>query len=138
MFSRLNCPRQLVVGRHLALALEDADRHGVLVVLGRGEDLRLLGRDRGVAVDEAREHAAQRLDAERERRHVEKDHVLHVALEHARLDRRAQRHDLVGVDALVGLLAEELGHFLDDLGHPGHAAHEHDLVDVGRWSRPRP
>jgi hypothetical protein len=30
--------------------------------------------------------------------------------EHARLDRRADRHDLVRVDALVRLLAEELLH----------------------------
>jgi hypothetical protein len=61
----------LVVGRHLALALEDADGHRALIVLGGGEDLALLGRDRGVAVDEPGEHAAQRLDAERQRRHVE-------------------------------------------------------------------
>ena len=40
----------------------------------------LLGRDRGVAVDQAREHAAQRLDAERQRRHVEQQDVLHFAL----------------------------------------------------------
>ena len=45
---------QLVVGRHLALALEDADGHRGLVVLGGREDLALLGRDRGVAVDQAR------------------------------------------------------------------------------------
>ena len=122
---------QLVVGRHLALALEDPDRHRVLVVLGGGEDLALLGRDRGVAVDQPGEDAAQRLDAERERRHVEQHHVLDVALQHAGLDRRAERHHLVGVDALVRLLAEELGHLLDDLRHAGHAADQHHLVDVG-------
>jgi hypothetical protein len=32
------------------------------------------------------EHAAERLDAERERGHVEQQHVLHFALEHAALD----------------------------------------------------
>jgi hypothetical protein len=30
----------------------------------------------------------------------------------------------------VGLLAEELLHGLDDLGHPGHAADQDHLMDV--------
>ena len=53
-------------------------------------------------------HAAQRLDAQRQRGDVEQQDVLDVAAEHARLDRRADGHDLVRVDALVGLLADEL------------------------------
>ncbi len=67
---------------------------------------------------------------ERQRGHVEQHHVLDVALQHAGLDGGTQRHDLVGVDALVRLLAEELGHFLDHFRHPGHAADQHHLVDV--------
>ena len=51
--------------------------------------------------------AALRLDAQRERRDVEQQHVLDVAAEDAGLDRRADRDDLVGVDALVRLLAVE-------------------------------
>ena len=93
---------------------------------------RLLGRDGGVAVDQAGEHAAQRLDAERQRRHVEQQHVLDVALQHAGLDGGAERHDFVRVDALVRLLAEELLDHLLDLGHARHAADEDDLVDLGR------
>lgn len=123
---------QLVVGGHLALALEHPDGDRGLVVLGGGEGLRLLGRDRGVAVDQAREDPAQRLDAERQRRHVEQQDVLDLALQHAALDRRADRHDLVGVDAAMGLLAEEVLHRLDDLGHAGHAADQDHLVDLGR------
>ena len=126
----------LVVGRHLALALEHADRHRGLVVLGGREHLGLLGRDRGVAVDQPGEHAAERLDAERERRHVEQQHVLDVALQHAGLDRGADRHDLVRVDALVRLLAEELLHDVLHLRHAGHAADQNDFVDLaGREAR---
>ena len=40
------------------------------------------------------------------------------------------RDDLVGVDALVGLLAEEALDRVLDLRHARHAADEHDLVDV--------
>ncbi len=65
-------------------------------------------------------------------RHVEQQHVLDVALEHAGLDRRADRDHFVGVDALMGLLAEELLHHLLDLGHAGHAADQDHLVDLAR------
>ena len=102
----------------------------VLIVLGGREDLALLGRDRGVAVDESREHAAQRLDAERKRRHVEQQHVLDVALQDAGLDGGADGDDLVGIDALVRLLAEEALHDLLHLGHARHAADQHHFVDL--------
>ncbi len=72
-----------------------------------------LGRDGGVALDQRGEHAAQGLDAQGQRGHVEQQHVLDVALQHAGLDRGAQRHDFVGVHALVGLAAEEGLHGLD-------------------------
>ena len=68
----------------------------------------------------------------RQRGDVEQQHVLDLALEDAGLERRADRDDLVGVDALVGLLAAE--QLLDHLGdgrHPGGAADQHDVVDVG-------
>ena len=42
----------LVVRGDLALTLEDLDLHRRLVVLGGGEDLRALGRDRGVPLDQ--------------------------------------------------------------------------------------
>ena len=65
-------------------------------------------------------------------RHVEQQNVLDLALQHAGLDRRADGHHLVGVDAAIGLLAEELLHRLDDLGHAGHAADQDHLVDLAR------
>src|SRR5207244_12181449 len=60
------------------------------------------------SLDQLGEHAAQGLDAERERGHVEEEDVLHLALQHRALDAGADRHHLVGVDAPVRLLAEEL------------------------------
>src|SRR6184192_1292313 len=47
---------------------------------------------------------------QRQRGHVEQQHILDVALEHAGLDRGTDRHDFVRVDALVRLLAEQLLH----------------------------
>ena len=90
----------------------------------------LLRRDGGVLLDQLGEHAAQRLDAERERGHVEQEHVLHLALQHAALDGRADGDHLVGVDALVRLLAEELLHARLHRRHAGHAADQDHLVDL--------
>ena len=114
-----------------ALALQDVDLDAGLVV-GRGaEDLALAGGDRGVALDERGHDAAQRLDAERQRGDVEEEDVLDLALEHAGLDGGADGDDLIGVDALVGLFAEELADLLLDQGHARLAADEHHLVDLG-------
>jgi hypothetical protein len=107
------------------------DLHARLVVLSRREDLRLAGRDRGVALDELRHHAALGLDAEGQRGHVEQEHVLDVAGQHARLDGGAHGHDLVRVDAAVRVLAGELLDLLLHGRHARHAAHEDDVVDAG-------
>ena len=69
---------------------------------------------------------------ERQRRHVEQQHVLDVAGQHARLDRRADGHDLIRVDAAVRVLAGQLADLLLHGGHAGHAADEHDVVDLRR------
>ena len=50
--------------------------------------------------------------------------------QHAALDRGADRHHLVRVDALVRLLAEEVLDQLLDRRDAGRAADQHDLVDV--------
>ncbi len=126
---KIELPKQLVVRRHLALALEYPDGHRVLVVLGGREHLALLRWDRGVAIDNAREHAAERLDAERQRSYIEQQNVLDVALQHARLNRSAHRHHLIRIDAFMGLLAEELLHDFLDLRHARHAADQNNLVD---------
>jgi hypothetical protein len=74
---------------------------------------------------------AERLDAERERVTSSRD-VLHLAREHAGLDRRADGDDLVRVHAAVGILAEEALHELLHLRDADRAADQHDLVDVAR------
>ena len=67
----------------------------------------------------------------------EKD-VLHLALQHAGLDGGADGDDLVGVDALVGLLAGELLDELLDGRHARRAADEDDVVDVATSAARRP
>src|ERR1700694_5220762 len=59
---QIKLTEQLVVSRHLALALEDANSNRRLTILSGREDLALLGRNRGVLFDELGEHAAQGFD----------------------------------------------------------------------------
>ena len=122
--------QDLVVGRHGALALEDPDGHGRLVVVSGREGLALLGRDGGVALDQRGEDAAQGLDAQGQRGHVQQQHVLDVALKDAGLNSGTQGHHLIGVDALVRLLAEEFLHRFLDHRHAGHAADQDHFIDV--------
>ncbi|EGD00055.1 putative NAD-specific glutamate dehydrogenase encoded in antisense gene pair with dnaKJ [Burkholderia sp. TJI49] len=121
---------QLVAGRHFAFALEHLDRHRALVVVRGRVDLRVLGRDRRVLADHLRHHAAERLDAERQRGHVEQQHVLAVARQHLTLDRRADGDGFVRVHVTARILAEELLHLLLHLRHAGLAADQDHVVDV--------
>src|SRR5260370_1018088 len=67
----LEFPDRPVVGRHLALALQHVDLDRGLGVLGGREDLRLLGGDRGLSLDQDRRDPAERLDPHLHRRAVE-------------------------------------------------------------------
>ncbi|GET90231.1 heat-shock protein hsp70, putative [Leishmania tarentolae] len=125
--------QQVAVLRHRALALEDLDVHAGLVVRVRREDLALLGRDRRVALDQRRHHATGRLNAQRQRRHIQQQQTLRLLALAARQDeglhRSAVRDSLVGVDALVQLLAaEEVRHEGLHLRDTRRPAHQHHVV----------
>ena len=126
----LEAAQSLVVRGELTLALEHMHVHGGLAVRGGGEHLRLLDGDGGVALDQFGEHAAQGLNAQRQRSHVQQHNVLHVAAQHAALDGSADGHALVGVDALIGLLAGDPLHGFLHGGDTGGTAHQDNLVDV--------
>ena len=121
----------LVVGSHLALALVDRDGHRSLIVVSRREHLALLGRDRRVAVDQAGKDAAKRLDAERQRGHVEKQDILDITGQDTGLNGGAGGNHLVRVHAPMRLCLEEFLHRIDDFRHAGHAADKDDLVNFG-------
>ena len=103
----------VVVARHSPLTLIDLDVDSRLVVLVRREDLRLLRGNGGAARHELGHHAADGLNAEGEGGHIEEEEVLGLvtalAREDAALDGRAVGDGLVGVDALVRLLACAVG-----------------------------
>ena len=118
-----------IVHGQFALALQHMNFDRRLIIVGGGKRLRLLGRDGRVARDEHRHHATKRFDTKRERRDVEQQDVLLLAGEHRALNGGADGHDFVRIDALVGLLAEELLHDLLNFRNARRTAHEDDLVD---------
>ena len=123
------------VGDFLALALHDVDRHRGLAVLVRRELLRARDRDRRIARNDLLGEPAHRLEAERQRDHVEQQPVvvaLAIAGELVGLDRRAERDDFVRIEIGERRLAEELGDRAAHLRHARRAADEHDALDVGR------
>ena len=135
---QIEAAERLVARGHLALALQHVHRHRALVVVGGREHLLRLGRDGGVLLDQLGHDAAQGLDAERQRRDVEQQHVLDLAAEHAALDGGADRDGLVRVHVLARLLAEELLDRLLHLGHARLAADQDHVVDLARPSGRRP
>ena len=122
--------QRLVVAAELTLALQNVDLDARLIVGSRREHLALLDGDGRISVDEPREHAAQRLDAEGKGHDVEKEHILDLARQHAALDGSADGDALVGVDALEGLLARDLLDLFDDGGHTGGTADQDDLIEI--------
>ena len=121
---------RFVAHGHFALALKHVHRHRALVFVRGREHLRGLGRDRGVFLDQLGHDTAERLDAERQRRDVEQQHVLHVAAEHTALDRGTDRHGFVRVDVLARLLAEEIFHDLLNFRHARLTTDENHVVNL--------
>ena len=119
----------LVVLGHRALALEDDDFNPGLVVAVSRKSLGLFGRDRGVARNHRGRHIAGRHDSESQRSHIEQEHIADFALEDTALNRGADRDDFIGIHALMRSLPAKSFRDLDDLGHAGHPADEHEFVD---------
>lgn len=127
---KLEVAEQLVVADKLTLTLVDLDLDGALEVSSGGEDLRLLGGNGGVAVDQTGEDTAEGLDTERQGGDVEEEQVGDLASKNGTLDGSTDGDSLVGVDGLGGVAAEDGLDGLCDLGHAGHATDEDDLLDL--------
>ena len=119
----------LVIGSHFTFALIDLDGDRGLIVIGGGEGLAFLRRDRRVAINQPREDTAERFNTKAERRHIQQQHILDIALQHAALNGRANGDDFIGVDVARGFLAEELANRFHHFRHAGHAADQDHLID---------
>ena len=126
----LEATKCLVVTCHRALALQDMNLDGRLVVSCGRVNLGLAGRDGRVAVDHLRHDAAERLNTKRQRGDIEQQDALNITSENAALNGCTHGNNLVGVDRHVRLLARD---GLDELlhgRHTGGATNQDDLVDL--------
>ena len=125
--------QRLVVTRDRPFALKDMDLDRRLIVGCRRKDLRFACRDRRVLLNHRRHHAAQSLDSERQRRHVEQENVGLLATQNARLDRSTESDHFVRIDRFVRLFAKEVFDHLLNLRDTCRTADEYDLFDVFRF-----
>ena len=130
--------QRAAVGGEFALALHDVDGDVGLAVDAGGE---VLGGRRGngrVALNDLRDGAAERFNAERERRDVEQQHLfggLRCAGENVGLHGGAERDDFVRIQFDVRLLAarSEMEEIVDELANGGNArgsADQDDFIDL--------
>lgn len=70
--------------------------------------LALLGGNCGVPVDEFGEDSAQGLNTQRQRRHIQQQHISDITGQHTTLDGCADGNSLVRVDRLAGGTAEQV------------------------------
>ena len=85
----------LVVAGKLTLALQDINLNRGLVIRSGGEDLALVGRNGGVALNDLGADAAQSLNAEAQRGDIQQQQTLDVALQNAALDGSADSNALI-------------------------------------------
>lgn len=126
----LEVAEELVVTDELTLTLVDLDLDGRLEVGSGGEDLGLLGRDGGVAVDQTSEDTTQGLDTEGKRGDIEKKDISDLTGQNGTLDSGTNSDSLIRVNGLGGITTEDTLDGLDNLWHTSHTTDEDDLLDV--------
>ena len=106
----LESAERLVVLCELTLALQDVDINGRLVIGSRGEDLALLGRNRGISLDQRCCNTSHRLDGKGQRRDIQKKDIAgtRIACELAALNSCTDSDALIRVDVLARLMAGQL------------------------------
>jgi hypothetical protein len=134
----VNAPSFLQSRVELALALVDVDRDRGLSVLLRRELLGLARRDRRVAQDQLGHDAAERLDAERERDHVEQQQRALPPASTSAWIAAPSATARSGSTDVFGDTARDLLQASADERDARRAADQHDVVDPPARPRPRP
>ena len=128
--------KELIVLGTGVLTLVNPDEYARLVIDVGGEDLRLLGGNSSVSLDESSHDTTAGLDPEGVRSNIEQEQVLYflgcVTGENAGLDGSTVSDGLIRADTPVGLLSvEKVGDELDDIRDTGGITNQDNLMDVG-------
>ena len=106
------------------------DGDGALVVICGGEHLRCLGGDGGVLLDQLGHHTAHGFDTQRQRRHVEQQHILHFALQHTALNRGTDGYRFIRVHVAARFLAKKFFHSFLHQRHAGLATDQNHITNI--------
>ena len=104
--------------------------HGSLIILCGGENLICLCRNRCIALDQLRHHAAHGFNTQAQRRHIQQQYILHVTAQHTTLNRSTNGNGFIGIHVLARLLAEKLLHSILNLGHTDLTTHHDDIINI--------
>ena len=104
----------LVVLCELSLTLQYVDINGCLIISCGGEYLALLGRDRGVSLDQSGSYAAHGLDGQGQRSYIQQQDITGtgIACQLTALNSSTDCYALIGVQILAGLLTSQLLYLL--------------------------
>ena len=104
--------------------------HGSLIIVCGRENLRLLGWDSRVLLDQRARNTAHGFDTKRKWCDIEKQNVSDVTRQYCRLNCRANRYRFVWVHVSAWLFSEELCDAFLHERHAGLATNENDIVDT--------
>ena len=123
----------LIVSGELSFALYHMDINSGLVIRGRREDLALLGRDRGISLDQSGGYAAHGLDGQGKGRNIQKKDIAcaGVSGQLAALDRGADGNALIRVQGLAGFFSGQLFYLFLSGDHTGGSAYQQNLSKLG-------
>jgi len=106
------------------------DLYARLIIAGRREGFRLLGRNGGVGFDQTGHHTSHGLDTQGQRSYVQQQHVFYFPGQYPTLDSGADGNHFIRVHPFIGLLSKE---FLNDLLHLGNTCatpYQNDFVNL--------
>jgi len=120
----------LVVLGELTLSLENRDSDLGLVISSGGENLRFLGGNGRVSVDESGEDSSHSLNTERKGSDIEEEDILNISSEDGSLDGGTDSDGLIRVNTSVGGLSEEVLDDLSDLGDSGRSTNHEYFINL--------
>lgn len=127
---KIEISKLLVILSEFTLTLENSDSDLGLVVSCGGEDLTLLGWDRGVSGDESGEDSTHGLNTEGEGSNIKKEDILDITGEDGSLNSGTNGDSFIGVNTSVGQLVKEVLDSLTNLWDTGRTTNHNDLVNL--------
>src|SRR5580700_3349382 len=127
---KLEIPKAAIPASHRSFPLQNMNVHRGLIISRGRKCFRLARRNRSVPGNQGSHHATERLDAQRKRRHVQQQDVLHFPAKHATLNSRPHRNDFIRINALMPFLAEQFLHNVLNQRHASLAADQNHFIDL--------